>query len=84
MQFGQGNGCFQVIGTIYITNTLAIMTADATHYQGLSYGGNPCSATTQEGDIITGELHLNGTKAAITMNLFPYGFAPQREVALVQ
>ena len=81
-QIGQGNGCFQVIGTVYITNTQAIMAADPTHYQGVSYGGTPCSTTITQGDIIVGTLELNGT-AGITMNLVPFGFLSIRQVAMV-
>ena len=57
------------------------------NYQGLSqsvtYPGS-IRAAADPAIIVTGELHMNGTMAAITMNLFPYGFAPQRQVALVQ
>jgi Flp pilus assembly protein TadG len=82
-QFGQGNGCIEIVGTIYITNTIAAMTADPTHYQEVHYGGTPCSTTVHQGDIITSQLELNGT-AQITMDLVPYGFLTIRQVALVQ
>jgi Flp pilus assembly protein TadG len=82
-QMGQGTGCFQVTGTIYITNTQDIMTSsNGVQYQGVSYGGNPCSTTVTQGDIIVGTLQLNGN-AAITMNLVPYGFLTIRMVAMV-
>jgi hypothetical protein len=81
--FGQGNGCFDLIGTMYITNTLAIMQANANHFQGMDYHGTPCSGTVNQGEIITGKLSLAGT-ADITMNLFPAGFLKIRQVALVQ
>lgn len=83
---GQGNGCFTVTGSIYITNTLAIMQAApaGTHVQRVNYGGNPCSTTATQGDIVVSDLSLNGHQAAITMNLLPYGFLFIRQVALVQ
>lgn len=85
---GQGNGCFTLIGTIYITNTQAIMknTADANypnHVQIVTYNGNPCSTTVNQGDIIVGQLGIVGS-SAIKMNLVPYGFLIVRQVALVQ
>lgn len=83
-QFGQGNGCFSVVGTVYITNTADIMKNDSTHthYQSVSYQGTPCSNTYNRGDIVVGQLHLGGN-AAIMMNLVPYGFMNIRQVALV-
>jgi hypothetical protein len=83
-QFGQGNGCFSLVGTIYITNTLALMQATnpASQVQQVNYQGTPCSATITEGDIVVGQLHLGGN-AALTMNLVPYGFSYLRQVALV-
>ncbi|HWB33613.1 MAG TPA: pilus assembly protein TadG-related protein [Acidobacteriaceae bacterium] len=85
---GQGTGCFQVTGTIYITNTRAIManSSDSNyphHVQYVNYGGNPCSNTVTQGDIIVSDLNMNGTQAAIKMNLVPYGFLKVRQVALV-
>ena len=79
---GQGNGCFSLIGTIYITNTLAIMQADPTHVQSVTYHGTPCSATINQGDIVVSDLTLKGN-SSITMNLVPYGFMNIRQVALV-
>ncbi len=81
---GQGNGCFTLIGTIYITNTRAAMLADSTHrhHQVVQYNGTPCSTTVQQGDIIVGQLQLVGT-TNLTMNLVPYGFTTIRQVALV-
>ena len=58
---GQGNGCFTLVGTVYMTNTDAVMTADATHYQEIAYNGNPCSTTVQQGDITTGALGIVGS-----------------------
>ena len=79
---GQGNGCFSITGTIYITNTQAIMQADHSHYQDVTLGGTPCGNTTNVGDIIVGQLHLHGN-AAYVMTLVPYGFLNIRQVALV-
>jgi Flp pilus assembly protein TadG len=84
---GQGNGCFSLIGTIYITNTKAIMqnTSDPNypnHVQSITYNGTPCSATINQGYIIAGQLSLVG-KSAITMKLLPYGYLQVRRVAMV-
>jgi hypothetical protein len=80
---GQGNGCFDLIGTIYITNTLAIMQADPTHYQSISYNGTPCSGTSHYGQTVTGELSMVGN-TSVSMELYPQGFVKVRQVALVQ
>jgi hypothetical protein len=81
--FGQGNGCFSLIGTIYITNTLGIMKGDATHYQSVTYNGTPCSTTIQQGEIIASALSLVGT-TNIAMNLNPASVLTIRQVALVK
>ena len=52
----QGGGSISLTGTIYITNTVATMKADATHYQTLQLQGNPGSATSIIGEIITDNL----------------------------
>lgn len=80
--FGQGNGCFTLFGTIYATNTLAIM-ADPAHYQAVEYNGTPCSTTVKQGDIIVGSLTLKGN-SQISMSLIPNGFLKVRRMALVQ
>jgi hypothetical protein len=79
---GQGNGCFSVIGTIYITNTKAIMLAHPTQVQSVDYHGNPCSTTISIGDIIVGQLAMEGN-TAITMKLLSYGFLDVRQVAMI-
>jgi hypothetical protein len=84
---GKGNGCFSLIGTIYITNTKAIMldTTDPAypnHVQSVLYHGTPCSATVNQGDIIVGQLSLKGN-SSITMNLYPASFLKIRQLALV-
>jgi Flp pilus assembly protein TadG len=80
---GAGNGCFSVIGTIYMTNTQDIMTSsNGAQYQAVEYHGGPCSTTSNQGDIIAGTLTLKGG-AAIRMFLLPYGFLTIRQVAMV-
>ena len=79
---GQGNGCFSLVGTIYITNTLAIMQANAANYQSVVYHGTPCSGTRNEGEIIVSQLTIKGT-SGINMGLFPTGYLKIRQVALV-
>ena len=80
---GQGNGCFSIIGTIYITNTLSIMQKTPTQYQTVDYHGTPCTGVQNFGEIIVSKLSLQGT-ASINMGLFPTGFLNVRQVALVQ
>ena len=60
--FGKGNGCFSLIGNIYATNPMAVM-SDPNHYQQVTYNGTPCSATVQKGNIIVGALELKGDSA---------------------
>src|SRR6266702_209960 len=79
---GQGSGCFTLIGTIYMTNTLAIM-SNANHYQSVTYNGNPCSATIQQGYVIASTLELKGT-TSLTMDIPPYGYRIVRKLALIQ
>ena len=38
---GKGNGCFSIIGTVYATNTLAIMTATPAQYQSVLLPRHP-------------------------------------------
>jgi hypothetical protein len=80
--FGQGNGCFDLVGTIYITNTVATMTADAAHYQLITYNGTPCSSTVNQGEIIVSALSIVGT-TNINMQLYPFSFLKIRKVALI-
>jgi hypothetical protein len=82
--FGQGNGCFTLQGTIYITNTYNIMVTTPSQYQSISYNGNPCSTTAVQGEIITGSISMVGSKDAINMSLYPQGSVSIRQVALVQ
>ncbi len=69
-------------GTIYLTNTLATMKGDATHYQELDLQGTPGSATLIQGEIIVGALGLGGN-AGITMNLNSDKSLDVRQVAMV-
>jgi len=62
-----GGGALILKGTIYLTNTLAIMN-DATHYQELDLQGTPGSSTLIQGEVIVGALHMAGN-AGIKMNL---------------
>lgn len=79
---GQGNGCFTLIGNIYMTNTKGTMTVDATHYQQVQYNGTPCSTTVQQGYIIVSALKIVGT-TTLSMTIPPYGYVSVRKVALV-
>jgi hypothetical protein len=81
--FGQGNGCFTLLGNIYATNSIATMDASPSHYQEIDYNGNPCSNTVQRGYIITSNLKIVGT-TTIAMNLDPYGYVSVRKIALVK
>jgi Flp pilus assembly protein TadG len=80
---GQGNGCFTVVGTMYITNTLSIMQSSPTHYQEVKYNGTPCSSTQNVGQIIVSALDVVGT-SNLNMTLYPTGFLTVRQLALVQ
>jgi len=80
---GQGNGCFSVVGTIYITNTQAIMQATPAQYQEVKYHGTPCSSTVNVGQIIVSALDVVGT-SSLNMQLYSTGFLTVRQLALVQ
>jgi hypothetical protein len=80
--FGQGNGCFDLVGTIYITNTISTMQADASHYQSVQYNGTPCSNTINQGEIIVSALKIVGT-THLSMQLYPFSFLKVRKVALI-
>jgi hypothetical protein len=76
-----GGGSLSLVGTIYLTNSLATMTADSTHYQSLSLQGNPGSSTLIQGEVIVGTLSMGGN-AGITMDLSSIPL-PLDQVALV-
>ena len=69
-------------GTIYLTNTLATMNGDSTHYQELDLQGTPGNTTKIQGEIIVGALGLGGN-GGITMNLNSTATLTVRQVALV-
>jgi hypothetical protein len=78
-----GGGSMSLTGTIYLTNTLATMQANANNFQMLSLGGNGGGMTTVRGQIITGKLALGGT-GGIIMALNPASTLHIRQVALIQ
>jgi hypothetical protein len=77
-----GGGAMTLKGTIYLTNTLATMTGDSTHYQELDLQGGPGSSTLVQGEIIVGALSLGGN-GSITMNLNSTTTLTITQVALV-
>ncbi len=78
-----GGGNLSLVGTLYLTNTLANTTASPSNYQSLSLQGNPGNATNITGEIITEALSLGGT-SGITMTLSPNSTLHIRQVALVK
>jgi hypothetical protein len=78
-----GGGAMTLVGTIYITNTKAIMQATPGQYQTVLLQGNPGSETLIIGEIIASKLQMGGT-AAIKMTLDPAYALNIRQVALVQ
>jgi Flp pilus assembly protein TadG len=76
-----GGGQMTLVGTIYLTNTLAMM-ATATHYQGLTLNGGSGSGTLIQGEIIVGTLTMQGN-GGITMDLNPNASLVVMQVALV-
>jgi hypothetical protein len=70
-------------GTIYLTNSLAVMTSTPAQYQSVTMGGNSGNNTLIEGEIIVSNLILQGTPN-ITMDLNPNSTLILRKVALVQ
>ena len=77
-----GGGGLHLTGTIYTTNSLAVMTAHPSQYQTLNFQGNAGSSTRIVGEIITSSLVLSGTPGVV-MNLNPAATAGVRQVALV-
>jgi len=82
-QIGSGGSQITLSGTLYITNSLAIMKATPSQYQTVSLQGNSGSNTTINGEIITRALTMGGGPA-ITMNLNAGQTVHVRQVALVQ
>jgi hypothetical protein len=79
----QGGATLSLTGTIYLTNTVATMTGDATHFQALTVQGNGSSATTILGEIIADTLKVGGT-AGVAMTLNAGLTLKVRQVALVK
>jgi hypothetical protein len=77
-----GGGAMTLVGTIYLTNTLATMTGDSTHYQALTLQGGSGSGTLVQGEIIVGTLTMGGN-GGITMDLNPNASLVVQQVALV-
>lgn len=80
---GMGNGCFSIVGTIYITDSLSVMIATPARYQTVIYHGTPCTGVQNYGEIIVSELTVKGT-AGMNMGLLPTAFLNIRQIALVQ
>jgi len=81
-KFG-GGGDLSLIGTVYITNSLAIMTATPGQYQNVLLQGTPGSNTVITGEIITSTLSIGGN-AGIQMFLNPNEVLHIRQVSLVK
>jgi hypothetical protein len=77
-----GGGAMGLIGTIYLSNSLALTTATPGVYQRLSLQGNPSNATNITGQILVDALNLGGN-SGITMTLNPNATLHIRQVALV-
>jgi Flp pilus assembly protein TadG len=81
-RFGGGGEVF-LKGTIYISNSLSVMTATAGHYQNVLLQGTPGSNTRIVGEIIVSTLKMGGN-AGITMQLDATATLNIRQVALVK
>lgn len=77
-----GGGSLSLVGTIYLTNTLALMKASASQYQALTIQGNAGNTTLIDGEIIVGTLELGGG-GTIQMDLNPFSSLIISQVALV-
>jgi hypothetical protein len=75
-----GAGTLQLMGTIYLTNTVDTITTTG-NYQRLVYHGGPCSGTYLIGMIIVDVLQLNGG-GCINMVLEITPFLKIRQIAL--
>lgn len=78
-----GGGTLNLTGTIYIHNTLELMSATPSTYQKILLQGTPGSETLVDGMIITSVLELQGN-AGIRMKLNPAYRLNVRQVALVR
>lgn len=78
-----GGGELSLKGTIYITNTKALMQGSPSTYQTVLLQGTPGSETLIEGQIITSVLRMGGN-AGIEMRLDSGANLKVRQVALVR
>jgi hypothetical protein len=78
----QGGGNFSLSGTIYLTNTTALMNSGT--YQTLNVSGGSASATSVTGEVIVSVLNMSGGQTVLTMHLTNSGGSGVRQVALVQ
>lgn len=81
-KFG-GGGALSLIGTIYVTNSLAIMTATPGQFQEVLLQGTPGQSTVITGEIVASTLSLGGN-AGIQMFLDPSQVLHIRQVSLVK
>jgi len=81
-KFG-GGGALSLVGTIYVTNTLATMTATPGQFQNVLLQGTPGSNTVITGQIVASTLSVGGN-ATIQMFLNPAEVLHIRQVALVK
>jgi hypothetical protein len=77
-----GGGAMTLQGTIYLTNTIDIMSATSSQYQSLTLQGGSGSGTKIQGEIIVGSLALGGN-GSITMNLNANRYLLVSQIALV-
>jgi Flp pilus assembly protein TadG len=77
-----GGGAMTLQGTIYLTNTIDIMSTTSSQYQSLTLQGGSGSGTLIQGEIIVGSLGLGGN-GSITMNLNANKILLVSQIALV-
>lgn len=78
-----GGGSLSLVGTLYLTNTLATMTSTPTQYQTVQISGHGGSSTLIQGEIIVSALTLGGN-GGIEMDLNSLAIYTIRQVSLVQ
>ena len=81
-RFG-GGGSLSLVGTVYVTNSLAIMTATPGQFQNVLLQGTPGSNTVITGEIVASTLSLGGN-AGIQMFLNPAEVLHIRQISLVK
>jgi len=72
-----------ISGTIYLTNSLSLVTSSPAIYPSVLLQGTPGNATHITGEIITDALQLGGN-GGIVMTLNPASTLHIRQVALVR